>query len=395
MIKYLLLACTAALLFVSCDDTVTTEDGTTDEQQSVGENNFTITGEISGAANTMFYLEAQSQSGVISVSEVTSDASGNFEMNGYIPGFGMYQLRMGDDPKQVLLLTMVPNDKLKLTANASTFASAPHAEGTEWAQIMSEYIAKVDVFRIQQAALESMQGQVALETLQAEYMVLKNDMDDFAIKAMKNDPGNPFNVILSTYAIPSTDFESWNPDNLLVLKLVADEFIKNFPESPIPSALSNQINQIDMAYNEFLMNSSGTRVAPEIALKNPDGKEIKLSSLKGKYVMIDFWASWCAPCRRENPNVVALYNKYKNQGFTIYSVSLDNDPIAWKKAIEEDGLVWPNHVSDLLQWNSPLPQLYGFNGIPHTVLLNKEGNIIATGLRGVDLEQKLKEIFEN
>jgi hypothetical protein len=89
-----------------------------------------------------------------------------------------------------------------------------------------------------------------------------------------------------------------------------------------------------------------------------------------------------------------LYNKYKNKGFTIYSVSLDNDAEKWKAAIAADGLVWPNHVSDLLQWNSPMPQLYGFSGIPHTVLINPEGKIIGTGLRGATLEQKLIELFK-
>jgi thiol-disulfide isomerase/thioredoxin len=149
-----------------------------------------------------------------------------------------------------------------------------------------------------------------------------------------------------------------------------------------------------MAYEEFLASNGGGKVAPEIALKSPEGKVIKLSSLRGKYVLIDFWASWCGPCRKENPNVVRLYNKYKNKGFTVYSVSLDKDAAAWKGAIASDGLVWPNHVSDLLHWNSPMPALYGFQGIPYTVLVDKEGKIIATGLRGETLEQKLSELLD-
>jgi len=115
--------------------------------------------------------------------------------------------------------------------------------------------------------------------------------------------------------------------------------------------------------------------------------------LKGKYVLIDFWASWCGPCRRENPNVVRLYKEYKDKGFTIFSVSLDQDGAAWKEAILADGLVWPYHVSDLLAWNTPLTQTYAFNSIPHTVLIDREGKIIARNLRGESLEQKLKEIL--
>ena len=135
--------------------------------------------------------------------------------------------------------------------------------------------------------------------------------------------------------------------------------------------------------------------APDIVLVSPNGKTVKLSKLKGKMVLIDFWASWCGPCRKENPNVVRLYNQYKAKGFTVFSVSLDQDAEAWKKAIASDGLIWPNHVSDLLGWQTPLVQLYGFEGIPHTVLIDQEGKIIGTGLRGESLEQKLKELFKN
>ena len=128
-------------------------------------------------------------------------------------------------------------------------------------------------------------------------------------------------------------------------------------------------------------------------MKNPKGTELRLSSLKGKVVLIDFWASWCGPCRKENPNVVKLYKKYKSKGFEVFSVSLDQDANAWNKAIAQDGLIWPNHVSDLLGWQTPMTQLYGFNAIPYTVLVNEEGNIVGVNLRGEELEQKLKEVL--
>ena len=133
--------------------------------------------------------------------------------------------------------------------------------------------------------------------------------------------------------------------------------------------------------------------APDFTLTTPDGKALTLSSLKGKVVLIDFWASWCGPCRKENPNLVKLYEKYKNKEFTILSVSLDDNETAWKSAIEQDGLVWPNHVSDLKGWQSPMTQVYGFNSIPHTVLVSKDGKILGVGLRGELLEQKIKSIL--
>jgi thiol-disulfide isomerase/thioredoxin len=202
--------------------------------------------------------------------------------------------------------------------------------------------------------------------------------------------------VLSTSATPTSGFENWDPSNLDVLQVVAEAYKKRYKDSPIAATMENQVFQIESAYSEFLAatpTKSSPDVAPEINLQGINGKAIKLSSLKGKVVLIDFWASWCAPCRQENPNVVRLYNQYKDKGFTVYSVSLDEDPVAWKAAIKADGLVWPNHVSDLLRWKSPVVQQYGIEGIPHTILIDKNGKIIGTGLRGESLEQKLKEVL--
>ena len=132
--------------------------------------------------------------------------------------------------------------------------------------------------------------------------------------------------------------------------------------------------------------------APEISLMSPDNKKVTLSSLRGKIVMIDFWASWCGPCRRENPNVVRLYQKYKDKGFEIMGVSLDTDRNRWKAAIEADGLTWI-HGSDLKGWRSAPAGLYQVHSIPQTFLLDKEGKIIAKGLRGEALANKLEELL--
>lgn len=132
--------------------------------------------------------------------------------------------------------------------------------------------------------------------------------------------------------------------------------------------------------------------APDIVLPDPGGKTIRLSDYYGKYILVDFWAAWCVPCRRENPNVVRVYNRYKDKGFTVFGVSLDSKKDAWIKAIAQDGLDWPQ-VSDLKFWDSAPAKAYGIRGIPGNVLLDRSGKIIARNLRGEELEKKIASLL--
>jgi peroxiredoxin len=172
----------------------------------------------------------------------------------------------------------------------------------------------------------------------------------------------------------------------------AKQFLaENAVDAQVASMLSGRINAYQAQMEVELKTKIGS-TPPEIALPTPEGTTFKLSQLRGKVVLIDFWASWCKPCRIENPNVVRMYQAYKGKGFEILGVSLDRDRKSWVDAIKQDGLTW-KHVSDLQFWNSKAAQDYYVKAIPATFLLDKEGKIIGKNLRGPALEAKLKEVL--
>ena len=192
-----------------------------------------------------------------------------------------------------------------------------------------------------------------------------------------------------------------NKDDIAVLM-----FLDNFPREK-NTALHNEVVKAlyakypnhQLVKERYAIETSPATatsvgaIAPDLAFPDPDGNIRKLSDLRGKVVLLDFWASWCRPCRGENPHVVAMYQKYHDKGFEVFSVSLDRDKESWKRAIAADGLVWPNHVSDLKYWSSEAARTYGVSSIPSTFLLDQNGRIIAKNLRGEALTNALKQIF--
>lgn len=171
-----------------------------------------------------------------------------------------------------------------------------------------------------------------------------------------------------------------------------DNLVRKFPTNTIIQMMKKdyetQLSQLENQDSNWV-----GKQAPELTLPDVNGHEVSLSSFKGKYLLVDFWASWCSPCRGENPNVVAAYKEFKDKNFTVLGVSLDKDKDAWQEAIKEDHLTW-THVSDLKFWQSKAVEIFHFNGIPFNVLIDPQGKIIGQGLRGEELEGKLKEVLK-
>jgi len=356
--------------------------------------NFHVSGKVSNAIGQTISINAPSENGNVLVASTKIKSDGSFAIDGNIPGLGYYIMKIGSEEKNSVPLALNIKDHLKINTSLETFSYSLNASGTGWSSTMNEYLTLRHEFELKMEAIAKEQDSLSEEEFTLKLSDSKQKIEDFSRDKIKSMPESPYNIILSMELIPASGFENWNLENLKCLEIMVSGYQNKYGDANASRTIASQYEQISAGYEQYKAIENGMMDAPDFTLSTPEGKPISLSSLKGKVVLIDFWASWCGPCRKENPNLVKLYEKYKDKGFTILSVSLDNDEAAWKKAIEADGLIWPNHVSDLKGWESTMTKVYGFNSIPHTVLVNKEGKINGIGLRGGALEEKIKSILK-
>ncbi len=349
---------------------------------------FQLKGTLSDSKAETLYLEKLGTSKQVIIDSVILDENGNFEFTNYTPKIGFYRIKTND--KNFAMLVLDSADKVTITGSVKDLGNTFKVEGSSETSIFIEYN---NLSKIRDIKLDSLNKafQLLMET---------NKLDSKRMDSLSAIFETPYNSIINQSNILMVDkiskntnmyssimaIQALDPDKYLDLYKSLDAGLsKKFPND------KNVIMFHDVV--ERMLSTNVGQFAPEISLPSPDGKEIALSSLKGKLVLIDFWASWCGPCRKEMPNVIKIYSKFKNKGFEIYGVSLDQDKEKWMEAITKDGINWPQ-VSDLKYWDNVAARIYNVQGIPYTVLIDKDGKIIAKNLRGQELEKKIAEVLK-
>ena len=361
---------------------------------------FTVTGTIVNTQAKKIYLDevASTQSTVVDSAELGKD--GRFTLGAGAHESVIYNLRLDDVVYPVAyVINDVPKVDIKVTMNPEdpNFSQKYEINGSPASKAMQDYIMGFssriqELYYVRRGIDSSMKVGVGDSVLSG--MLTKSDeiskgLYDYTINSVRNanDPALLIFQLGYYQAYSSNPMFGLESIDLEVEDSMLNDALKKFPNH-------KGLAEVKKSAENRLATRLLGNPAPDFTLPDVNGKEVSLSSLRGKYVLVDFWASWCKPCRDENPNLVNAYNKFRGRNFTVLGVSLDRpgQKDKWLEAIKQDKLTW-QHVSDLKFWESIVVPLYRIQGIPYNVLVDPDGKIVAEGLRGEELHAKLDELL--
>ncbi len=347
------------------------------------DNEYLIEGKLANAAGMTIFLDRwESLSNATPADTAIISKEGTFTMKKPVTGRGLFMLRVSQE--RTWLIVLEPGAVVKFDGDLNDvmkYEFTGHQPTVSLNGLIKELGNKNRrVGEINQEFMNAQfsgADQASLTALQNEYGQLQQGM----ITSLTTFADTTQDPLLSIFAVSNLNVE----ENAAFIKKITDKALAQDPNLTLAKEIAAKVGDA----SKIAVGSP----APDFTLNSPTGESFQLSSLKGKVVLVDFWASWCKPCRAENPNLVKTFEKYKSKGFTIYSVSLDKELDAWVGAIKQDNLTWQYHGSNLKFWNCPVAKQYNVNSIPAAFLVDQNGNIIAKNLRGPALEQKLAEVF--